>query len=365
MKRKQILSSFILGVLCISLFLPSIHAKATRKDEILSYLDQCEMDSTFMNTPGDSVPTMEATYQGLYLLNLFNKLSRITSTDIIEFVNSCRNSDNGFGNTPEANSDIFSTYYAVWIFNLLGVEMYNETFEWIAELQNGTVGFSYAVNENISLYATYYGLEALFMNSTDLTNYNISSWLLNRQNINSASDGYGGFATDGNSSNIWATWAAMGAIDRLNISRVFLVEPLVTWINSSQNLNSLEDEYGDFSSGPGEDDYSMLHLYAAVASLHWLGDAYLSRINTEAALNLLLNLQNTDGGFRVNSLEAPSSLSTTYYAVCSFDLLGEISKLNESAPWIYGFELPLWLWVLIGAIIAVTAILLIRKYYIY
>jgi geranylgeranyl transferase type-2 subunit beta len=352
-------------MLLISLIMPSIHAKTTRKDELISYIDECEIESTFASMAGAATPSVESTYHALYILNRFNKLDRITSEDAIEFVNSCKNEDFGFGNTPESDSDIFSTYYAIWIFDLFEVEMYNETFDWVVELQNGTEGFSHEINGNVSLMATYYGLEALYMNNTDLMDYNMSTWLLERQNTNPASQNYGGFATDGNSSNIWGTWAAMGAIARLNISMVYLVNPLVVWINASQNLNPFEDDYGNFASEPGENDYSLLHMYAAVSSLWNIDESYLSQIDEDAALNLLLDLQNEDGGFRVNSIDAASSLSACFYAICTLDLLGGSGRLNDGAPWVYGFGLPLWAWILIGVGIVIVAILLIRKYYLY
>ena len=344
--------------------LPSLQA-TTRKEALITYVLECDTEGGFTGTTGGVDPTLEFTFQALFLLNAYSKLSEINEMKIIEFVNDCKNGDYGFGNTEEADSDIVSTYYACWIFDLFNVEMYNYTYTWIAALQNGTEGFSEKVNESVTLYATYFGLEALYINGTDLSKNNVSTWLLERQNSDSGSDKYGGFATDGTSSNMWATWAAMGALSRLNNISQVLAEPLASWINTSQNLNIHEEDYGAFSSKPAETDYGLLTTYSAIYSLRKLGSSYLSRIELDTALNWLGDLQNEDGGFRVNSITASSSLSASYYAFALLYLLGEQGRLNTNAPWETGFELPLWAWILIGTGILLLAIVIYRKYYSY
>jgi prenyltransferase beta subunit len=326
---------------------------------------ECETDSGFTDVPGAANSTLEATFQAVYMLNSYNKLGNIDTDAVIDFVNSCRNEDHGYGDTPYVESDLYATFYGLWLADLLEVQFDNDTDEWIEGLYNETEGFSAKNGTARTLYATYFGLEAIYLNNTDLSAYNLSIWLLSRQNTNPVSEGYGGFATDGNSSNIWATWATMGSLTRLNVSGGYLVDPLVTWINQSQNLNDFEDDYGAFSSKPSENDFSLLHTYAALYSLQKVDDAYLSQVNLDAALDWLLDLQNVDGGFRVNSIDSDSSVSASYYAFCTFDLLGELNRLRSDVPWESGLELPIWLWVIIGALIAVIAILLIRKYYLY
>ena len=348
--------------------MPSLQASTTRKDALITYIDQCKAGAGFANTPGASEPTLRSTFQALYILNIYNELGGINQDDLIDFVNSCKNEDTpdyyGFGNTPTSDSDIISTYYACWIFDLFNVEMYNYTYEWVAACQNGSdVGFGEAINESETVYTTYFGIEALTINGTDLSNNNVSKWLLDRQNTNPGSEGYGGFATDGNSSNMWATWAAIGSLDRLNNLSQILTDPLVAWINGSQNVNTYEDDYGAFSRGPGETDYSLLYTYTAIYSLQKLGSTYLTRIELEAALGWLLDLQNKDGGFHVNSFIADSTLSASYYAFAILNLLGQRSRLDTDAPWELGFALPLWLWVLIGIGITLIAAILIKKYY--
>ncbi len=347
-----------------SLMLPSLQA-TTRKEALVTYVLSCDTGAGFQGAPDGADPTLEFTYQALFIINANNELAEINQDDIIDFVNNCKNGDYGFGNTEGADSDIISTYYACWIFDLFNVEMYNYTYEWVAALQNGTEGFSENVNASMTLYATYFGLEALNINGTDLSSNNISTWLLERQNSDSGSEGYGGFATDGKTSNMWSTWAAMGSLARMNNVSQVLAEPLASWINSSQNLNVYEDDCGAFGSKPGETDYSLLTTYTAIFSLQNLGSSYLSRIALETALSWLVNLQNEDGGFRVNEMTADSSLSATYYAFSILNLLGEQGRLDTEAPWDLGGGLPLWAWILIGIGIALAAILIIRKYYQY
>ncbi|MFX1298964.1 MAG: prenyltransferase/squalene oxidase repeat-containing protein, partial [Promethearchaeota archaeon] len=348
-----------------SLIIPSLRAVTSRKDSLVSFIKKCETESGFANIPGASEATLEATFQALYILDGLNMLSDINTDSVIEFVNKCKNEDHGFGNSNISSSNIYTTYYALWIEALLDIQLDNDTDDWVANLYNETGGFKDKYNSTETLYATYFGLEALYINNTDLGNYNLSTWLIDRQNTNPSSEGYGGFATDGNSSNIWATWAAMGSISRLNISEGFLIEPLVLWINSSQNLNIYTDNYGAFSSSPAENDYSLLPTYAALYSIQKLGNNYLTQVNLDIALDWLIDLQNEDGGFRVNSIESDSSLSASYYAFRTLDCLGERNRLLADAPWKYKVELPLWLWILIGFAIVITAILIIRKYYIY
>lgn len=343
--------------------MPSLQATTTRKDALIDYVKSCETGSGFANTPEASGAILESTYHALYILDAYNDLGEIDEASLIEWVNNCKNADYGFGNKEIDESDIISTYYACWIYDLFNVVMYNYTYIWVADLQNGSAGFADNSNVSENIYATFHGIEALTINGTDLSNNNVSTWLVERQNINPGSDGYGGFATDQNSSNMWATWAAIGSISRLNVLNQILTEPLVSWLNSSQNLNSYEDDYGAFSSKPGESDYGLLSTFAAIYCLQKLGSSYLSRINLEAALTWLLDLQNEDGGFRVNSIDAASSLSASYYAFAILDLLGERNRLESGVPWDPGFQIPLWGWILIGIGIILAAILIIKKYY--
>ena len=365
LNRKQLIASIFLGLFVFSLTIPSIYAKTSRKNALISFIEECQWGTGFGNTPGATDTTLESMFQAYYILDAYDKIEYDCKSCVEDYVNETGNEDHGFGARSSDDSEIFSTYYALWLSDLLEVQYDNDTDEWLDSCYNESDGFSDVINGTVSLYATYFGLEAMYMNSTDLSGYNCSTWLLERQNTNSGSEDYGGFATDGNSSNMWATWAAMGSLDRLNVSEGFLIEPLVAWINQSQNLNIYDDDYGGFSSGPSESDYSLLHTYAAIYCLQKLGDTYLSRIDLDAALDWLLELQNEDGGFRVNFIAASSTLSASYYAFCTLELLGEENRLLADVPWEEGLLLPLWLWILIVAVIAITAILIIRKYYLY
>ncbi len=361
MNRKQVISVIFLGLLCFSLILPSLHATTTRKDALISYIKNCKTASGYGNTPGAAEPTLEATFQAIFILKVCGELGDVDADSLTNWVNSCRNADFGYGNTPDSLSEIYSTYYACWILNNFNEKIETHTYEWVADCQNESGGFGNKPNMSENVYATYFGIETLIINGTDLTNNSLSTWLIGRQNTNDSSEGYGGFATDGTSSNMWATWAAMGSIARLKSINNITVEPLVSWLNSSQNLNIYEEDYGAFSSKPEESDYSVLSTYTAIYSLIQLGTTYLSRINLNSVLNWLLNLQNEDGGFRLNSFDAASSLSASYYVFSILNLLGKRSLLDNDVPWEAGFQLPLWAWILIGIAIAILVILAIKK----
>jgi prenyltransferase beta subunit len=343
--------------------MPSLHANISRREALIAYVLDCEAGSGFANNPGATGPTLEATFRALFILYTYNRLSGVDGDVLVEWVNSTINTDHGFGNIDSAPSDIYSTYYAMWIFKLFNKQINNETDNWVATCQNGTEGFGEKPGQSGTLYATYFGLEALYLNNTNLSEYNMSIWLLERQNNNSISENYGGFSTDGNSSNMWGTWAALESLSRLNVSKGFLKEPLISWINRSQNLVIYEDDFGAFTNKPSATDYSLLNTYPAITSLTILGSSYLSRINLEAALTWLLDLQNDDGGFRVNSIQADSSLAATYYAFCLFHEVGEQSQLLADAPWSYGFTMPLWGWFFIVLGVAILAIVIIKEFY--
>jgi prenyltransferase beta subunit len=361
---KQLVSGIFLGLLCISFVMPSIQAVATRQSAMLDYIEQCQVGPGFGNTPAATVPTLESTFQALYILNACSQLSKINENALIKWVNSCRNADHGYGNTNQTVvvSDITSTYYATWILELFDRSLDNRTDEWVAACQNKSSSFGDKINGTATLSATYYGLETLYLNNTNLKAYNVSTWILERQNIVPSSLGYGGFATDRNSSNMGATWAAIGAIKRLS-SGGYLLEPLISWINRSQNTVSYDNNFGAFSSKPTETDWSLLNTYGAIYSLQKLGAAYLTRIDLEATLDWLIPLQNTDGGFRVNSFTGSSSLSATYYAFRTLELVNQESLLSENVPWESPFEMPIWAWVLIAIGIGIAAIFIIKKFY--
>lgn len=342
---------------------PSIEASTTRRDALINYVEKCCRGEGFAGTPDGTESTLQNTFRALYVLNGLNRLGTVEKNEIIAFVNSCKNADSGFGNTAAAASDIASTYYACWILDLFDTEINATTFEWVISLQNESGGFANSEGESETIYATYFGIETLILNGTDLSANNVSDWLLQRQNNNPASEGYGGFATDGNTSNMWSTWAAMGTLNRLGKSNQTNADPLSLWINKSQNLNVYENEYGSFSSSPSSLDYSLLYTYAAITSLQNRGPEYLSRIALNTALKWVLSIQNEDGGFRLNSLEADSTLGATYYAFALLYALGETGRLQGAVPWEADFSLPIWAWVLIIAGIGIVAVLFIKKYY--
>ena len=361
---KQLVSGIFLSLLFISFVIPSIQAVATRQSAMLDYIEQCKVGPGFGNTPTATVPTLESTFQALYILNAYNHLSEVNINALISWVNKCRNVDHGYRNTNRTAvvSDIVSTYYATWILDLFDRSLDNRTDEWVAACQNKSSSFGEKINGTATLSATYYGLETLYLNNTNLKAYNVSTWILERQNIIPSSLGYGGFATDRNSSNMGATWAAIGAIKRLS-SGGYLLEPLISWINRSQNNVSYDDDFGAFSDQPTEADWSLLNTYAAVYSLQTLGAKYLARINLAATLDWLITLQNTDGGFRVSSLTGSSSLSVTYYAFRTLELVNQEALLSENVPWESPFEMPIWAWVLIAIGIGIVAIVIIKKFY--
>ncbi|MHA1264284.1 MAG: prenyltransferase/squalene oxidase repeat-containing protein [Candidatus Helarchaeota archaeon] len=363
MNRRRFISGIFLCFICLSFTIPSLRAVTSRRDALLTYVINCNAGTGFADIPGGTYPTIESTYQAIYILNAYNGLGSVDSNEIIDFVNNCKNNDYGFGNTEDAESDIVSTYYACWIFNLFNAEIDSETYIWVADLQNGTSGFAEKVNQSETLYGTYFGLETLTFNGTDLSTNNVSEWLSTRQNTQIGTEGYGGFSTDGSNANMWATWAAIGALSRLGKVSLIQINPLVNWVNQCQNLNVYEEDYGSFCSKIDELDYNLLSTYAAVTSLQKLGATYLTQIQVDAALNWMINLQNPDGGFRVNLITADSSLSASYYAFSLLEVLGETDRLNAAAPWEAGFEMPLWGWILLAIAIAIIAVLLIRKYY--
>ncbi len=364
LNSKQLVSGTILSLLFISFIIPSIQAIATRQTAMLSYIEQCKVGPGFGNTPDASVPTLESTFQALYILNAYNNFAEVNVNALISWVNSCRNADHGYGNTNHTSvvSDISSTYYATWILDLFDRNLDNRTDEWVAACQNKSSSFGEKINGTATLSATYYGLETLYLNNTNLKAYNVSTWILERQNTKPSSLGYGGFATDSNSSNMGATWAAIGAIKRLN-SGGYLIEPLISWINRSQNNISYDDNFGAFSTTPTDTDWSLLNTYAAIYSLQTLGSSYLARINLEATLDWLITLQNTDGGFRVNSFIGSSSLSATYYAFRTLELVDQEPLLSGNVPWESPFEMPIWAWILIILGIGIAAIFIIKKFY--
>ncbi|MDD1777426.1 MAG: terpene cyclase/mutase family protein [Candidatus Helarchaeota archaeon] len=364
MNAKQLVSGIVLSLLFISFVIPSIQAVATRQTAMLDYIEQCKVGPGFGNTPAATVPTLESTFQALYILNAYSQLAEVNENALIKWVNSCRNADHGYGNTNHTAvvSDITSTYYATWILDLFDRSLDNRTDEWVVACRNISSSFGDEINGTATLSATYYALETLYLNNTNLKAYNVSTWILERQNIIPSSLGYGGFATDRNSSNMGATWAAIGAVKRLNTGG-YLLEPLISWINRSQNTVSYDDNFGAFSTKPTETDWSLLNTYTAIHSLQMLGTSYLARINLSATLDWLITLQNADGGFRVNSFTGASSLSATYYAFRTLELVNQKALLSENVPWESPFELPIWAWVLIAIGIGIAAIFIIKKFY--
>ncbi|NHI93024.1 MAG: hypothetical protein EAX96_11020 [Candidatus Lokiarchaeota archaeon] len=363
-KKKLIVCILLIFFSSCLIMIPTIKADATRMDAMESYIMECNIGPAWGNSPDATEPTLLSTFQSLYILYTFFNLEGIDSYYLIEWLILCKNRDNGYGIIPYTESLIYYSYYASWIRAIFNQELEYGTQAWILSCQKEESGYGANQNSPATLISTFYGLMALNLYDTSIDDENLIIWLKEKQNLIPSSIDFGGFSTDGSSSNLWDAFSAIASLSILQDFGGVLLSPLIDWIASCQNLNNYHDQYGAFSSTPENTDYSLVNTYAAIACLSILGSYYLNQINLDATINWILKLQNEDGGFSNLYGGGGSSLSSTYFAACILDLLDLNVLVSDPVPWDENFIFSLrltFIICLIGIFIAINAIIIIKK----
>ncbi|MBD3253998.1 MAG: ATP-binding cassette domain-containing protein [Candidatus Lokiarchaeota archaeon] len=210
--------------------------------------------------------TIQTNYWGVLAIhkaNLEDFEEFVEIDNIWDYIEDCYNNDGGFGEIPNTNSSLFSTWCAINLyqifFNYEDVELpdINETKEYLSDLQNSDGGFEIGV-DIINILSFFGPLIDIVLNLVKT-----------------------------NSSTVESTYWAVSCLDILDGMNLIDEEDLKHWINSCQNAD------GGFSI--------ILGFHSDTISTYF-GMALFKVLNSEpisinAVIEFLKKAQDDDGSF--------------------------------------------------------------------
>jgi len=264
---------------------------------------------------------------------------------VLEYVTTRQNPDGGYNFCQGVESGAQDTYYALAIFNILDVPTprVEATLKWLREFPADNIyGYFYVakglilggvqvddalVSRVLSLRKPHGGFsevevdveaysefDATYRTTEILRELRVSydpeptvQWILKHLNPD------GGFGAEGYS-NIVSTFHAVASLDNLGYS----VKQLG---NTLRFVRSCEKPRGGFTAVPNVTLPYIQDIYSGVSILSLMGERCTY---PEATRDLVLGLQNANGGFRRSIELGISTFEDTYYALSTLRRLGTI-----------------------------------------
>jgi len=119
-------------------------------------------DGTFFISETNRVPSLEATYDALFLSDLLGLKNQINYTEVAQYIQSLQNNDFGFSPSSQLPSDLISVRNALLCFRHLGIPFPQNISGFIQSLFHSESGFfSNRPGESADLKATAFGLQSL------------------------------------------------------------------------------------------------------------------------------------------------------------------------------------------------------------
>jgi prenyltransferase beta subunit len=239
----------------------------------------------------------------------------------VRFIESCRNSDGGYGNTPSDPSGMEATRFAVDTLYMLEKDSkLGKTLSWVKSCSaEGGRGFSKSAYLQADLASTYYALRVLTIaNERVLGRQRCARWVSMHQRAD------GGFSQQENdNSDIDSTYYGVQALSLLgkatpNLDGCF------------QFLKALQSTVGSFrpiiSGIP-----NMEATYCAIHMISLFGKR-IERVSR--CKEWIRSCQSSDGGFSYIP-HAQSRVSSTYWAIRTLELLdSSVSNAQHCMNWI-------------------------------
>ena len=196
---------------------------------------------------------------------------------------------------------------------------------------------------NATLMGSFYAVQALAAMDTtdDIDEASLYDFIVSLQRTNATEypDTVGGFADRAYNSNatVAATYYALETLNTYNQLALVNQSLAIDWLNSSQFLASPSSpSYGGFVNGRTSSTADLQTTFMALRSLELLGN--LAIINQTAAIEYILPHYRSDinyphhiGGFSITPDDPAAVHWATYYAVAALQILGAESQLNSNA----------------------------------
>ncbi len=194
---------------------------------------------------------------------------------------------------------------------------------------------------NATIMASYFAFHTLdLLNTTSvINNETLVDFVVNLQRTNATEypNTLGGFVdTATNNATVAATYFALQTLDSLGELSQINQSLAIAWVNSSQILtNPTSPSYGGFTNGYGGITADLQTTFMALRSLEILGQ--LSIIDQTAARDYILPHYRTDtnypqfyGGFSLTWDDPVATQLATFYAVAGLQILNADSQLSTS-----------------------------------
>ncbi|MFW9795195.1 MAG: hypothetical protein ACFFEE_12880, partial [Candidatus Thorarchaeota archaeon] len=307
----------------------------TFNQEVLSFVQSSQ-------DVGDvAVPSMDIAY---HLGMSFHYLSRFGFTapndlvvEVLNFINTSRNEDGGYGNWNGARSSVESTYQALQLLvtynnlSVLSLARANQTVEFLEQLKTFDQGYlplpQWDAPDVSSTYRVIYGLDRIDTEfpSISVQLDNSSSGFINSTFVppifvNDAS----GFSENlGGPAELLASLNAVQAYLLMNITDTPYFDSVAKFMNSLIATNGGVAGYagGLPTMGFTSAAIQLYHLFRTETS--FAIDDYLPSTFLEDGLNYILANREAGSGFTASERDTTAQLSSTFFALRILSLLDE------------------------------------------
>jgi hypothetical protein len=266
----------ILAVVCLLLALTQ--AEFVRKKSltsIVSHLPEYRAETGGYRSSPSHSSSSQATAHTIFLANLFGQRNKLSNETILNYLDSLRNTDGGFGRDSGLASDIESTYYFVLAHKYLGIDVPLPTHiarfvETLTTKDNILISSRYG--EARDLKSTVQGYQILdLLYSLSVPQKAAIREYLNTHKKQVKNFSYFSFPEDHTLTDVAANYYG------IQLGRVADFQFDETFANTL--INQQSPEGGFFPSFPQQGVATVESTYQAVLSLHAIGQYHLSRAN--------------------------------------------------------------------------------------
>ncbi|MFW9832019.1 MAG: prenyltransferase/squalene oxidase repeat-containing protein, partial [Candidatus Thorarchaeota archaeon] len=313
---------------------------ATFNQEVLSFVQSSQ-------DVGDvAVPSMDIAY---YLGMSFHYLDRFgykapndLVTEVLDFVNTSRNVDGGYGNWNGARSSVESTFQALQLLvtynnlSVLSIDGVNQTVKFLEQLKTIEQGYlplpQWDAPDVSSTYRVIYGLEQIDVEFPGISSQldNSSSGFINNTFVPPIFvNGASGFSeTLGGPAELLASLYAVQAYLLMNITDTPYFASVAKLLNSLIATNGGVAGYvgGLPTMGYTAAAMQLYHLFRTETS--FAIDDYLPATFLDDSLNYVLANREAGSGFTASERDATAETSSSFFALRILSLLDEHGLLS-------------------------------------
>ncbi len=311
----------------------------TTPPDLLTRTRSLNFIKSTQNVPENNATNIDQIYYRVGAMRILDPtLSNVSQAQKQFWINqilSFQKSSGGFGTWKHDRSTLSSTYKAIQILQWLGYNNLNVTLvtSYLDRLRNSlTNGYnSYLKDTDSDVYSTHLAvLSYSILGKIPPNASDVAQVFIRAQNLGSnvSSIEQGGFGKQSNrfkqifwTSEITITRAALVGLKTLNqdlTTSVNVTAALEFLISLQSTTGGWVNTYNDLIIGTSA--ISASHTAAALEAITLLNGT--ARIDSNAARNFLLSLETPEGGFKLKIISSEPSLKGTFFSLLALDYLG-------------------------------------------